>query len=513
MLELIFYFKEQNKHSASHFYDATKAGRQHIQSQPSTSSKSSKAEAAHSSNEQVTRGWSKSAVPSIKILSNLRKKLQHVDDDFAPEDDNPINYSLQYSELSSSPQQNLYLEDASKSFASQPGTSARVRPYHNDANRVRSTIDVSVEQKVIRADNEDYESEDTPTNFGAIYTEEHLDEECLESTDIPKESNDCVKTYHVEDTPICFSTRSSMTDLHASGSKAAEQKQDESEAEDKFDTGAYTPAHYFKSNRHSGFMTPRTPLCQDTPLMCYSPAESRSSLDSCDQASIHSDVSSQPESRLQSGYISPSELPDSPGQSMPQSRCRSPFNQANSKDKVSKNVDPGLSELKGMDLIKKAHAMSAGYLATLPQKDEIKHYEAEPAMSVMTRLSGLTIFDEKIQPMQPGDVANTNNNNLNEDGNKALMHAGYVTSLPTSDEIKHYYVEGSFSPFTGLSEISALNSHNEGFQRGHSKARASNSCTSRSSATGASVPLPPVSQESKPGPTSADVSSKETNAE
>ena len=485
-------------------------GHDHNLSQPSFSINNSFAEEAPYSRDgcsaQADLQWGK---PSNIMLSNLAKKLQNVSNDYALEDDNPINYSLQYTELSSYPRENLRSKhaDTAKSFISKPTTSGKDALINCQSYSNADCTDDNVEQKAMCVNNHGFESEDTPTNFGAIYTEEHLDERCLKDSEITKEVTDCVKTYHVEDTPICFSSRSSITDLHASGSKENEAKinHDEypsDEADDKFDTGAITPAHYFsKSNRHSGLMTPRTPLFQDTPMMMYSPTESRSSLDSCDQGSIHSDVSSEPESRLQSGYVSASELPDSPGQSIPHSRSRSPINQAEAKQNKTATSEPSLRKLKGLELISKAHAMSAGYLATLPQKDEVKHFNAEPAMSVITGLSALSMDGEfeKIQPMLAIRDSNSNNNNrrVSDDGSIRVLQAGYVTSLPTSDEITHYYLEGSMSPLTGLSEISALCSHNEGFQCAFANTQVSNSNTSRSSATGASFPRPPISKQDK----------------
>ena len=492
---------------------------------------------------------------SSGMPTDLAKKLQNVYNDYDMEDDNPVDYSLQFPEtevnstFSSSNQPSVLKKSAydsstpSMRFVGKDSSDGAV---HGN-NQARPKIDPSVEEKVIFADKQLYEHEDTPTNFSARYSEEQVNDECLENYSVPefagitknrsytvaKEETEAVKKYNVEDTPICFSAQSSLSDLHASGNLCDEaslksnpvakindhtSEYHNGEADDKLDLepGARTPAYLLRSNRQSGFMTPRTPMYQDTPMMCYTPSDARSSLSSCDQGSIHSDVSSEPDSRMVSGNISPSDLPDSPSQSVPQSRCRSPTRHdkvsseqpaPNSNKEIEKVQQKStLCDLKGLELIKKAHAMSSGYLATLPQQDEMRSYNVEKAMSVMTGLSGLTIDGEKIKPLENEISKSVDGNNIHKDvegmlggGNQAVMQAGYVTSLPTSDEIKHFHLEGTMSPLTGLSEISALHSHNEGFQKdlchlGRGKKSNRNSCTSRSSATGASVPLPPITQ-------------------
>ncbi|XP_030049339.1 adenomatous polyposis coli protein-like [Microcaecilia unicolor] len=110
-----------------------------------------------------------------------------------------------------------------------------------------------------------------------------------------------MQTYCVEDTPICFSRCSSLSSL--------------SSAEDEI-----------------GY-------CQETPLM-FSRCTSVSSLDSFEIYSVVSSVQSESCSGMLSGIISPSDLPDSPGQTMPPSRSKTPPQTLQLKKEAAKNKEP-----------------------------------------------------------------------------------------------------------------------------------------------------------------------------
>ena len=497
--------------------------------------------------------------------TDLARKLQDTYDDY-PEDDNPINYSLQFTEAelgSSTVVSNVLPVCKTTSLQSNARRGITVPPAPRldlceeqnidgprDQYHVQSKlkIDSSVEEKLVLADKQIHEAaDDAPTDFTAIYTEECLDEECVEgysSQPYPgpskKSKNECTEKYEAKNlSQVAGSSLvnlpNSVTFHQDSASKSVErdgpnpatdrisvnkaQAPEAAEEDDKF-SGVITPRHYFsKSNRHSGYMTPKQTF-QETPMMMYSPmSSSRSSLDSVDQGSFRSNISSEFDSKLQSGYISPSDLPDSPGQSMPQSRCRSPRNLSSNKAQAFQpsglNINTKLeqrkanhSSLRGRQLIEKAHVLSPAYLADMPPSDEMKCFSSEPAMSVMTGLSDLSVEGEKIEVSKHKALSPTSKSSASKTevfvSKNALVAKGpgYVTSLPSSDEIKNFCDEGTLSPFVGLSEISALQSHNEGFQKNpvlfQGKTRKlsnRNSYTSRSSATGASAPLPPVSQQ------------------
>ncbi|XP_041825961.1 adenomatous polyposis coli protein isoform X2 [Melanotaenia boesemani] len=187
-----------------------------------------------------------------------------------------------------------------------------------------------------------------------------------------KNNQESTQTYCVEDTPICFSRGSSLSSLSSeedvegdvitrkrkagSGSNdyptlpvsekdAREQQQQRQQKEAESQTAAapstrgrrghhhhHGHSHHHHHHHHmtssSGARTPKSPpeppYTQETPLM-FSRCTSVSSLDSFSTSSIASSVrSSEPCSGVPSGVVSPSDLPDSPGQTMPPSRAKTP---------------------------------------------------------------------------------------------------------------------------------------------------------------------------------------------
>lgn len=193
---------------------------------------------------------------------------------------------------------------------------------------------------------------------------------------VPKSNQESTQTYCVEDTPICFSRGSSLSSLSSEeeeedgdvigrkrrggsgggsndyptlpvSEKDAHEQQQRQQKEAESQTAAATAVpssrgrrghHHHHSHAHhhhhhhvtssSGARTPKSPpeqpYAQETPLM-FSRCTSVSSLDSFSTSSIASSVrSSEPCSGVPSGVVSPSDLPDSPGQTMPPSRAKTP---------------------------------------------------------------------------------------------------------------------------------------------------------------------------------------------
>ncbi|XP_072372547.1 signal recognition particle 19 kDa protein isoform X4 [Scyliorhinus torazame] len=189
----------------------------------------------------------------------------------------------------------------------------------------------------------------------------------------PSINQETMQTYCVEDTPICFSRCSSLSSLssedemegrgqvkHVSDDGTALQIIDLKEshgqlsAEATIGEGSSTSQHTrmkqirlqatnvpqpdvsrqkavefssgAKSPSKSGAQTPKSPpehYVQETPLV-FSRCSSVSSLGSFESQSIASSIQSEPCSEMVSGVISPSDLPDSPGQTMPPSRSKTP---------------------------------------------------------------------------------------------------------------------------------------------------------------------------------------------
>ncbi|XP_025084132.1 adenomatous polyposis coli protein-like isoform X3 [Pomacea canaliculata] len=155
---------------------------------------------------------------------------------------------------------------------------------------------------------------------------------------------DQVKTYCEEGTPVCFSRVSSLSSLHSSeardsqdhGKQMVLQSIDETEKNDAMSTSvienknaAIKTALVDKDTRRNRTDVEREPKTvtfdenrqvEETPLM-FSRCSSLGSLSSFDTQSVHSSVVSE-YSRRASEVVSPSELPDSPSETMPPSPTR-----------------------------------------------------------------------------------------------------------------------------------------------------------------------------------------------
>ncbi|XP_067410920.1 adenomatous polyposis coli protein 2 [Emydura macquarii macquarii] len=214
---------------------------------------------------------------------------------------------------------------------------------------------------------------------GLLQTAENLSkipEKLAAHTPAPVEQ-ESVQKYAVEDTPICFSRCSSLSSLSSADNvldgqshsehevdsdssleiidveEGAEAEGDMEQAETcdgrqeklkVMDPGPTTPLGISQpitipfQKRDKTFLREASPsrheeltpssssenYIQETPLV-MSRCSSVSSLGSFESPSIASSIQSDPCSEMISGTISPSELPDSPGQTMPPSRSKTPL--------------------------------------------------------------------------------------------------------------------------------------------------------------------------------------------
>ncbi|XP_011925887.1 PREDICTED: adenomatous polyposis coli protein isoform X2 [Cercocebus atys] len=281
-------------------------------------------------------------------------------------------------------------------------------------------------------------------------------------------NQETIQTYCVEDTPICFSRCSSLSSLSSAedeiGCDQTTQEADSAntlqiaEIKDKIGTrstedpvsevpavsqhtrtkpsrlqgsslsseSARHKAVEFssgaKSPSKSGAQTPKSPpehYVQETPLM-FSRCTSVSSLDSFESRSIASSVQSEPCSGMVSGIISPSDLPDSPGQTMPPSRSKTPPpppQTAQTKREVPKNKTPTAEKRESGP---KQAAVNAAVqrVQVLPDADTLLHFATESTpdgFSCSSSLSALSLDEPFIQkdvelrimpPVQENDNGN-----------------------------------------------------------------------------------------------------------
>ncbi|XP_016080401.1 PREDICTED: adenomatous polyposis coli protein isoform X5 [Miniopterus natalensis] len=302
------------------------------------------------------------------------------------------------------------------------------------------------------------------------------------SCKVPSINQETIQTYCVEDTPICFSRCSSLSSLSSAEDEiGCDQRTQETEsantlqiAEIKENSGTRStegsvsevptvsqhirtkssrlPASGLSSEsaRHkavelssgakspskSGAQTPKSPpehYVQETPLM-FSRCTSVSSLDSFESRSIASSVQSEPCSGMVSGIISPSDLPDSPGQTMPPSRSKTPPpppppQTVQAKQEIPKNKIPSAEKRESGP---KQAAVNAAVqrVQVLPDADTLLHFATESTpdgFSCSSSLSALSLDEPFIQkdvelrimpPVQENDNVNETESEQPEESNE-----------------------------------------------------------------------------------------------
>ncbi|XP_074424752.1 adenomatous polyposis coli protein-like isoform X3 [Larus michahellis] len=266
----------------------------------------------------------------------------------------------------------------------------------------------------------------------------------------PSINQETIQTYCVEDTPICFSRCSSLSSLssaedeigHDQSTRVTDANNTLQIAELKENNGILstesavsevasasqhirtkssilqTPSlSTFDSSRSkavefssgakspskSGAHTPKSPpehYVQESPLM-FSRCTSVSSLDSFESHSIASSVQSEPCSGIVSGIISPSDLPDSPGQTMPPSRSKTPppAQGAQIKREVAKGKVPNAEKRESVPRQVTINE-AVQRVQLLPDADTLLHFATESTpdgFSCSSSLSGLSLDEPFIQ--------------------------------------------------------------------------------------------------------------------
>ncbi|XP_062870908.1 adenomatous polyposis coli protein isoform X2 [Trichomycterus rosablanca] len=263
----------------------------------------------------------------------------------------------------------------------------------------------------------------------------------------PTVNQETLQTYCVEDTPICFSRGSSLSSLSSEDemdsckrtvnvannySAVSVSEKPSNNVSDQRTTDSQSSGHFvrMKPARHqghaahgdgprhhkavefssgakspskSGAQTPKSPpehYIQETPLV-FSRCTSVSSLDSFESHSIASSVQSEPCSGMVSGIISPSDLPDSPGQTMPPSRNKTPPPPPPRSTSIKPKVTV-LPHAEKRDFAPRHAAVSAAVqkVHVLPDNDTFLHFATESTpegFSCASSLSALSLDEPFIQ--------------------------------------------------------------------------------------------------------------------
>ncbi|XP_051971624.1 adenomatous polyposis coli protein-like [Xyrauchen texanus] len=263
-------------------------------------------------------------------------------------------------------------------------------------------------------------------------------------------NQETLQTYCVEDTPICFSRGSSLSSLSSEEDEMeickrnansatnyttlpiSEKETTSSIAPDQSTAESQSSVHYIRTKppRHqghlghgdgsrnhktvdfssgakspskSGAQTPKSPpehYVQETPLM-FSRCTSVSSLESFESHSIASSVQSEPCSGMVSGIISPSDLPDSPGQTMPPSRSKTPPPPPPRSSSVKQKVTvPPHSEKQDFPPRHAVVSAAVRKVQVLPDNDTLLHFSTESTpdgFSCASSLSAISLDEPFIQ--------------------------------------------------------------------------------------------------------------------
>uniref|UniRef100_A0A8C0KNF4 Adenomatous polyposis coli protein n=1 Tax=Canis lupus dingo TaxID=286419 RepID=A0A8C0KNF4_CANLU len=393
------------------------------------------------------------------------------------EEERPTNYSIKYNEEKHHVDQPI---DYSLKYATDIPSSQKP-PFSfskNSSGQSTKTEHLSASS----------ENTSTPSSSAKRQTQHHPSSAQSRNGQTPK-ANSCkvpsinqetIQTYCVEDTPICFSRCSSLSSLSSAedeiGCDPAPQEAESANtlqrAEIKENSGTRTTEDAVsevpaasphirtkssrlqasglstESTRHkavefssgakspskSGAQTPKSPpehYVQETPLM-FSRCTSVSSLDSFESRSIASSVQSEPCSGMVSGIISPSDLPDSPGQTMPPSRSKTPPpppQTVQTKREVPKNK---ASAAEKRESGPKQAAVNAAVqrVQVLPDADTLLHFATESTpdgFSCSSSLSALSLDEPFIQkdvelrimpPVQENDNGNETESEQPEEANE-----------------------------------------------------------------------------------------------
>ncbi|XP_012926583.1 adenomatous polyposis coli protein isoform X5 [Heterocephalus glaber] len=393
------------------------------------------------------------------------------------EEERPTNYSIKYNEEKHHVDQPI---DYSLKYATDISSSQKPSFTFSKSSSVQSSktehISSSSETTSTPSSNTKRQNQVHPNSAQSISGQTQKATTCK----VPSINQETIQTYCVEDTPICFSRCSSLSSLSsAEDETGCDQTTQEADSagtlkiaeikESSVTRATEDPANEVstasqhvrtkssrlqasglssESTRHkavefssgakspskSGAQTPKSPpehYVQETPLM-FSRCTSVSSLDSFESRSIASSVQSEPCSGMVSGIISPSDLPDSPGQTMPPSRSKTPPpppQTVQSKREVPKNKVPpvekrenGPKQAAVNEAVQRVHV--------LPDTDTLLHFATESTpdgFSCSSSLSALSLDEPFIQkdvelrimpPVQENDNGNETEPEQPEESNE-----------------------------------------------------------------------------------------------
>ncbi|XP_010279820.1 PREDICTED: adenomatous polyposis coli protein-like, partial [Phaethon lepturus] len=364
------------------------------------------------------------------------------------EEDRPTNYSIKYNEEEHHVDQPI---DYSLKYSTEvPPSSQNPSFTLSNSSSVQSTKNDHISSSCGNISTPSGSSERQNQLHPSSAQSRSSNAQKTASCKTPSINQETIQTYCVEDTPICFSRCSSLSSLSSAEdeigrdqsthvtdanntlqiaklkenngilstegavSEVALASQHIRTKSSRLQTPSLSPSD---SSRHkavefssgakspskSGAHTPKSPpehYMQETPLM-FSRCTSVSSLDSFESHSIASSVQSEPCSGMVSGIISPSDLPDSPGQTTPPNRSKTPppAQGAQVKREVAKGKVPN-AEKRESGPRQVAINEVVQRVQVLPDADTLLHFATESTpdgFSCSSSLSGLSLDEPFIQ--------------------------------------------------------------------------------------------------------------------
>ncbi|NXE29031.1 APC protein, partial [Ardeotis kori] len=345
--------------------------------------------------------------------------------------DQPIDYSLKYStEVPPSSQKPSFtfsktssvqstktdhISSSCGNISTPSGSSERQNQLHpssaqsrsNHAQKIASCKTPSINQETIQT----YCVEDTPICFSRCSSLSSLssaeDEIGHDQSTYVTDANNTLQIVELKENNGILSTEGAVNEV-ASASQHIRTKSSrlQNSSLSPSDSSRHKAVEFSsgaKSPSKSGAQTPKSPpehYVQETPLM-FSRCTSVSSLDSFESRSIASSVQSEPCSGMISGIISPSDLPDSPGQTMPPSRSKTPppAQGVQVKREVAKGKVPS-AEKREPGPRQAAVNAAVQRVQVLPDADTLLHFATESTpdgFSCSSSLSALSLDEPFIQ--------------------------------------------------------------------------------------------------------------------
>nr|XP_015193210.1 PREDICTED: adenomatous polyposis coli protein isoform X2 [Lepisosteus oculatus] len=412
----------------------------------SNSSEQSRGSSSHGMNKKISQPMC--PVDDYEDDKPTNYSERYSEEEQHDEEDQPTNYSIKYSEEHHHVEQPI---DYSLKYSSESPSSQKSMFTHSKSSSAKSSAKDHLTQgsgtsSGTASKTSSRQSQLHPSSAQTRSGPPQVHQK-TSTCKAPSINQETIQTYCVEDTPICFSRGSSLSSLSSAEDEMEGREQPRSSANnyptlpivDKEASGVLSEqpvaegqssSQYMRMKPHrnqasnvatsdgsrhkavefssgakspskSGAQTPKSPpehYVHETPLM-FSRCTSVSSLDSFESHSIASSVQSEPCSGMVSGIISPSDLPDSPGQTMPPSRSKTPppphATQIKHKMKVPTHVEK-------RELAPRHVAVNTAVqkVQVLPDNDTLLHFATESTpdgFSCSSSLSALSLDEPFIQ--------------------------------------------------------------------------------------------------------------------